>query len=333
MQKSITSINKLNNYKRFYVRFAFFVDIFNTSGEVFIRGIIRLSNKFNFSSFVSGATIVAFGNVSPEFIFALTSAYNHYFDVSLGSLIGSAVANILLCIGITSLISGIHFDKKNKSLSINMLYHMLFFTTSIFLIIFLKGRIGIAFSIYLILSGILFLFLNLRMKNKDTDEKMQTEQNANLMLSIFLVILGLCGLSLFSSLLLNYLVSFSEAFGIEKKIISSTLISLGNSSPEIVTTILYSLRRRSRMIFGNVIGSSLLILSLILGTSALIYNLIFKTSMQVIPSILQIDLPFLLFASLLFFTLFKIKNQFGAIIGLIFIFLYLLYILLQVNII
>jgi cation:H+ antiporter len=312
-------------------------------GELFVRGIIRITSGFNLSAFVIGATIVAFGTVAPDFFFAVVSSYKGHYDVSMGSLTGSVIANILLCIGIASLISGVNFNNKDEHLKFNMRYHLAFIIIFSVVIFASNGDIGFIFALILLLNGIFFVIFNLRCINSDevtqdlksinSDCIIKEEKSYNLPVAISLVVFGLAGLYLSSHFLLQNLIEISQLFGIPKKVVSSTIISLGNSMPEIVCAILASLKKRSQIIIGNVVGSNILIFSGILGCSALVSNIFLGAPLTVILPFLTLDLPFLFLTSALFFILFIIKKQFGRIIGLIFIFIYLLYILLQINII
>lgn len=302
------------------------------SGEVFIRGIIQISSRLNLSSFAIGATVVALGTASPDFFFSTISSYKGHFDVSVGSLIGSITTNILLCIGIASLISTIKFNNKDSALKFNMRYHIIFFIIFACFATISKGKIGFWFALMLFLNGIVFIILNIKYCTLEEDEP-ESGTSIKLSVAILMSILGIIGLYTSSHFVLQYLIEASEFFSIPKKVISSTIISFGTSIPEITTAILASIKKRSKIIIGNVIGSNILIFSSILGFSGLISNVLKGTEIKLILPFLTLDLPFLFTTLVIFFILFTVKEQFGRIVGLIFIFLYLLYILLQIYIV
>jgi cation:H+ antiporter len=304
------------------------------SGEVFIRGAIGIASRLRISSFAIGASILAVGTASPDFFVSGASVLKGHAEVSLGSVIGSVIVNILVCIGLASIISGVRYDKKDKGLSFGMKYHLLFLIIMTTSLMFSNGEIGWGLSLFLVISAGFFLFCTLTMEAFQLEDEDGAGETAsiNLPLSLGFFGAGIIGLSIFSNYLLDAIINASEFFKIPKKVISSLMIGFGNSIPEIVTAVIASLKKRSRVIIGNVIGSNILILGGVLGASSFLAN-IMGSKIQVSLPILTLDLPFLMLCTVLFFFFFKIKNHLGRILGLIFIFLYLLYILLQINII
>lgn len=302
------------------------------SGEVFVRGIIQISNKIKLSSFALGATILTIGTAVPDLFFSINSACNNHFDLSVSALSGSVIVNILICTGFASLISGIQFDNKDENLKFNMKYHLLFFTIFTICIIYSKGKISSIFAFLLIASSLLFLLFNFQYREPDNKNQI-TLKNYNIYGSSAMIIVGIVGLYFCSSKLLSYLIDLSAKFDIPKIVISGVFISLGNSMPEIITCILASFKKRSRFILGNIVGSNILTFSFVIGCSVFMLKICTQDEVEAILPFLFLDLPFLLFSCFLFYIFFTIKKRFGKIIGLIFIFLYLLYILLKINII
>jgi cation:H+ antiporter len=199
-------------------------------------------------------------------------------------------------------------------------------------LMFSGGTIGWILSIFLLFSAGFFIFCTLTMEAFKMEDDEPSTSALSLPLSLIFFGVGIVGLCVFSNYLLEAIVKASEFFTIPKKVISSLMIGFGNSIPEIITAVIASLKKRSRVIIGNVVGSNILILGGVLGVASLFSN-IMGQKIQIPLPILTLDLPILTLSGVLFFFSFRIKNHLGKILGLIFIFLYLLYILLQINII
>ena len=307
------------------------------SGEVFLRGAVSIASKFKISSFVLGSVVISIGTISPDLFVSSASAMKGYYDISSGALIGSAIANLLVCIGLASLISGIKYEKGDQTMLFGMRFHLLFLLLFVIFLVLSEGHINLYFSIFLISTAVFFIFSTIKCSNAEKHDLPNVKDEPKVIKKLWLALLfffaGLAGLGFFSDVLLVFIIQLSEAYEVPKKVIASVIIGLGNSIPEIVTAIVASLNKRSRIIVGNIVGSNILILGGVLGLASLFSNIVSQKPIQVVLPILTLDIPFLLLCSTLFFVLFKIKTGFGRITGLIFIFLYILYILLQLNII
>jgi cation:H+ antiporter len=301
------------------------------SGEIFLRGALALGRKLKISPFILGSTVVAVGTSSPDLFIASISSLKGFYDISVSALIGSGIVNILIGIGLASIIGGIMYDKTEKVLHFGMCYNTIFTISLIVGLILTKGRIGIVFSVLLFLSAALFLFLNIWVFSEV--EEINISEKENLLISCLLFFGGLISLGFFSDLLLKFVIQVSDLYSVPKKVIASSVVGLGNSLPEIITCIMAALKKRSRVVIGNIVGSNIFILGGLLGTVGLISNLQLHENVIVILPILALDIPFLLISTLAFFIIFKIKSRFGLRTGLLFIFIYLFYTLLQLNII
>lgn len=301
-------------------------------GDVFLRGVLGLSAKLKIPFFLLGATVVAMGTSSPDLFVSVSSVLKNNQDIMFGSLIGSATANIFLCIGLACLIYKIPCEKNDKTTQFSILYNTLFAILFCIFLVYTRGKIGIIFSIFLIFSFIFFIICVLKASNANSTFE-EDEKKTILYIDLILFTSGITGLLFFSDLLVQLIINISVEKEIETKIISASIVSIGNSIPEIITSILAAFKKRTKIILGNVIGSNIFIISGIIGITSLVYNIYTKSTINVSLHILRFDLPIFLFASILLILIFKIKSHFSKITGLIFIFIYLLYTLLQFNII
>lgn len=300
-------------------------------GDVFLRGILGISAKLKIPFFLLGATVVAVGTSSPDLFVGINAILKKNEDIIFGAVIGSAIVNILICTGIASLIFLIPCEKEDKSTTFGIYFHTLFILIFCIVILFTKGTMNLIFSIGLILSFLLFIFCILKSTSKDEVE--EEIKHTNLYLDIAFFVAGLAGLLFFSDLLVTKIIEVSIEKQVNAKIISASIVSFSNSVPEIVTSILAACKKRTRIIVGNIVGSNVFILGGVVGVSSLIYNIINGSAPIISLNIVKFDLIVLLFASTILLLSFKIKSYLGKITGLIFIFIYLVYILLQFNII
>lgn len=303
-------------------------------GDLFLRGALLICERFKISPFILGATVIAFGTSMPDLFIAVTSATRNLYDISVGSIMGSIVVNILFGIGLASIISGIRYEKSDIAIKFGVHFQVFLLLVFLLFLFFLKGRINLLFSLVLIFCVLIFFFINFKLSNEGEEESDKPLYSLkNIWCATAFSLLGLFGLLFFSDLLLKFILKASYEYGFSKKVIASCVVGLGNSIPEITTCVLASIKKRSRIVLGNIVGSNILILGGVLGISSLLSILMTGREVVVNLSILTLDMPFLIFVMTLFFFFYKTKIGFGRITGLIFIFIYLIYSLLQLNII
>jgi cation:H+ antiporter len=303
------------------------------SGDIFLRGTLLFCNKFKIPPFVLGATIISFGTSMPDFFVAATGTFNGHYDISVGSIIGSSIINILAGIGVAALIGGVKYDRQDLITKFGMYYFICLVFLLVSMLIFTQGKIGIGISIFLCASIFVFIFVNIKYSLNTEEERCENISNSSFCIGIVLFICGLLGLFFFSKAVLDLVIKISEQYLVSKKVIATSLIGLANSLPEITTCAVAAYRKRCQIIIGNIIGSNIMIIGGVLGFSSLFTNIFTKNPIEIVLPILMMDFPILLACSSIFFLLYKFKSEFGKITGLIFIFIYLLYTLLQLSII
>lgn len=301
------------------------------SGDVFLRGVIQVSKKFKIPYFVSGIVIVSIGTSLPDLFIAATSTFRSH-EISVGSIVGSGIASILLGIGIASVISKITHDKSNNIANFSIHYSSFTVFLLCAMLIFGRGQIGLVSSIILLLLVVIFLIISsgfFAEGNAEHDDK----QHSKVWVMALMVLLGLFGLIFFSNFLLKFILEVGTHYSITSKIIVLNVVGPGNSLPEIIICVIAAFRKRSDIVIGSVIGSNILTIGGVLGISGIISNLFRNSEISFDLPILLVDIPILALSTSLFLILYKIKKQFSITEGLIFIFLYVAYGILQFNII
>ncbi|MDC0644424.1 calcium/sodium antiporter [Crocinitomicaceae bacterium] len=284
-------------------------------GDFLVKSAASLAKKLNISPFLIGVTVVSFGTSAPELIVSLKAAFNGSSGIAIGNVIGSNVANLALVLGITVLIRPVVIDSKKLQFAwFSMLVaSLMFFGFS------LDGILDRLDGFFLITGLILFLILSIRKRDDSfADEELEKTLKTNLIPVYF--ILGATGLYYGSELLVDNAITIAKSFGISEFIIGVSVVALGTSLPELVTSVIAILKGQSSISVGNLIGSNVFNIFAVLGITSAVNPL------EADSFLIAIDLPIMLGVTLLTGVFLLISKQLGRIEGLLLITIYILYI-------
>ena len=240
--------------------------------EGLIRGSSNLAIKIGITPLVVGLTVVAFGTSAPELVVSLKAGLMGNSSISLGNIIGSNIANIALIIGVASLIRpmAVHANVIRREIPIMI-------GVSVMLLLFLiDGEIGFIDGLVFVSGLIIYLafsvILALKEKNPEVDLEFKEglKSKLGIPLSIILMIVGLGLLVLGANLFVQSAVAIAKIFNVSDAIIGLTIVAIGTSLPELITSIVASLKKESDIAIGNVVGSNVFNILGILGITALI---------------------------------------------------------------
>jgi cation:H+ antiporter len=240
--------------------------------EWLVRGSVTIANKFRISQLVIGLTIVAFGTSTPELSVSVTSAIHGISDVSLGNVVGSNIANIGLILGIAAIIKPLLVAKS----AIKKQVPIMIGVAIILILISIDGIISVEEGIILAIGIVIFTFYSLKSSKKESSDVEKTSGDLNLSKknlvskSIILIAIGLGLLTLGSFITVENAVSIAKSYGVSERIIGLTLIAIGTSLPELVTSIVAALRGHADLSVGNIVGSNIFNILAIIGISAAI---------------------------------------------------------------
>ncbi|ABO34835.1 Na+/Ca+ antiporter, CaCA family [Methanococcus maripaludis C5] len=215
----------------------------------FVLGASRVAKQFNISSFVIGATIVAFGTSLPEIVTSAYAASTGSVDLAVGNALGSCIANIGLVLGLSLIISSVFI--KSRSVLKNGYLYMVY--TIIFTII---GYNGFSFldGVFLLLLLALYVIYTIKSGEMDEDEH---EKSVTFSGAIFYLAIGLSFVILGSSFFVDGAKGLATAFGISEKIIGFTIVAFGTSLPELAVSFAAAKQKLGGIVIGNVIGSNI----------------------------------------------------------------------------
>ena len=252
-----------------------------------IDGASSTASHFKVSKLLIGLTIIAFGTGAPELAVSISSLINGTTDMLLGNVIGSNITNILLLIGIGALIRPIRIKKDTISKELPLLLLISTVLIVLFLDTFLMNAdantISRADGIICLLCFSIFLFYIISMARKNRKAKKEVEKpKFKLSFSILLVLIGLVGVVGGAELVVSSASTIAKAIGISDRIIALTVIALGTSLPELITTIKAAKRGETELLVGNIIGSNIFNICIVLGLPVALFGTVTPESFEII---------------------------------------------------
>ena len=240
----------------------------------FVDGSSALAARLGIPQLVIGLTIVAMGTSAPEAAVSITSALKGNEGITVGNVVGSNIMNILLILGIASVIVPLAVQKSTRMIeipymiAITILFGVLGYTGE--MITRIEGGIlWIAFLIYL---GYL-----LWMAKKGKEENEPDEKQKSLPVQLLTILVGLVCIVLGSDFVVDGATEIAKVIGISERIIGLTIVAFGTSLPELVTSIAAARRGNADIAIGNIVGSNVFNILFVAGTSALISPIVFES--------------------------------------------------------
>lgn len=293
--------------------------------DYLVEGASNIAKKFHIPEIIIGLTVVSIGTSMPELFVSLTSALEGYSDMAIGNVIGSNVCNLLLILGFSSVIKTIKFQENTKKYEIPMC----FLISIIFMILCNIGdgisRIDASILLVLFVTFISYtIYMGLKgQKNEEIKEETKEVVKTSILKNIFYVAGGIVALKFGGDFVVDNAVSIANRFNLSEKLISLTILAVGTSLPELVTSVTAAIKGSSDIAIGNIIGSNIFNMLLIIGASALIKPIIYNVSYN-------LDMVILLFGTvllMLFPKFSKTKDEMQRKNGLSYLGLYAVYLL------
>ena len=245
--------------------------------DMFVDGSSSIARKFNIPPIIIGLTIVAFGTSAPEAAVSITAALSGKNDIAIGNVVGSNIFNLLVVIGISSFLLPIKV-KRNTMLK-EIPFAIL---SSIVLIVlsqdikfqdFPKNYLSRADGLILLSLFIIFMYYLIEMAIVSNDE-MEVEEgdpSSPLSRSIILGFIGIFGVIIGGEVVVDCATTIALNLGMSENLTGLTIVAVGTSLPELVTSISAAKKGESDLAIGNVIGSNLFNVLLVLGISSFIH--------------------------------------------------------------
>lgn len=286
-------------------------------GKLLVDGASAMALKFGMTPGLIGLTVVAFGTSAPELLVSVNAALKGSSDLALGNVIGSNISNISLILGVSAIVYPIAVQPSVLKLD----YLVMVVSSLLFFFVSLNGEIsnlegGVFF---LLLIGVNLYFIS-KMRTDSNDEADTEIVPQPIWKGLSFLVLGIVGLYFGSELLVNNAVTISKTFGVSERIIGVTIVAIGTSLPELVTSIIAAIDRKTDLAIGNILGSNIFNVLCIIGVTSLIQPI------QVSEAFIQKDFFWMLGLTILLLPAMRSKNGLVGWQGVILVILYCLYV-------
>jgi cation:H+ antiporter len=250
--------------------------------DLFVDGSSGIARYFRLPPILIGLTIVAFGTSSPEAAVSIDASLKGFNDISLGNILGSNIFNIAFIIGLVSIISPLKVEKETirKEIPFTLLASLalLVLILDIQLQQFNHNIISRADGIILIMFLLIFIYYLFEMaKNSrlNLKKEVDTEPVDNFILknSIYTMV-GIVGIIIGANLTVKASVIIATQLGLSEVLIGLTIVAVGTSLPELITSLVAVFKKESQIAIGNIVGSNIFNILFVLGTAAVIQPII-----------------------------------------------------------
>ena len=235
-------------------------------GDLLVRSAVSFAEKFGVSSFLIGVTVVSFGTSIPELMVSIQAAMDQAADIAIGNVLGSNIANIALVLGVSVVIRPLSITTNTYKLS-----WWVMLISSLLFILFLLDNVITKMEGLLLIAG-LFCFIIFSIKRNIPNEE-SIISKINIQTGILFFVLGSIGLYFGSELFVESAISIASFFDVPKFVIGITVVALGTSLPELVTSIVALMKGQNNISLGNLIGSNIFNVFAVLGITSLIQEL------------------------------------------------------------
>ena len=285
----------------------------------FVDGASGLARKLGIPQLVIGLTIVAMGTSLPEAAVSISAALRGNAEITIGNIVGSNILNILIILGVTALIATL------KVADSTVRYEIPFMIVATFVLLWLGytgGQVTWLEGVILWVLFLLYLRYLYMMAKKGKKEEREAEQLSTAKI-IGLILAGVVMIVAGSNFAVEGASNLAKALGISQRFIGLTIVALGTSLPELVTSVSAARKHNADIAIGNIVGSNIFNILFIVGTTALITPVTFASGF-VVDTLIAAAVGILLFVCVARTK--ELRNKAGIVMLLAYI-LYFLYLL------
>lgn len=283
--------------------------------DFFVDGASSIASLLKIPTIIVGLTIVAFGTSAPEAAVSITSSLAGNNAMAVSNVIGSNLFNILMVIGLSALLGELLMEKDvlNQDLPFLVAITVLF---AVF--IFIGWNISTIEGIILLIILIGYIIFLIRKSKKSSESNIVEEAKLSLPKSVIFIIIGIAGIIIGGDLVVDSASNIALAFGMSETLVGLTIVAIGTSLPELVTSLTALKKGENQLVIGNVIGSNIFNILFVLGASSAISAIPLDSSML-------IDVLFMVFVTVICFIFGKTQDKFDKREGAILVILFILY--------
>ncbi|MCQ0111176.1 calcium/sodium antiporter [Zhouia amylolytica] len=238
-------------------------------GNWLLKAAVALSLKLEIPKIVIGMTVVSFATSAPELIVSVNAALEGFPDIAMGNVIGSNIANLGLVLGITVMLTTIDVERSfyKTDWPVMMLASIL-----LYLFVFYDDVLSRVEGVILFTALIAFLVYLLKFqKPAVVDDYAEDDEPLELYKVVLFLVLGGVALWGGSESLIRGAVGMAESFGVSKRVIAITVVSIGTSIPELAASVIAVMKREKAISLGNLIGSNVFNILAVLGITSMVH--------------------------------------------------------------
>ena len=293
--------------------------------DLFVDGAASIARKFNIPSMIIGLTIVAMGTSAPEAAVSITSSLSGQNDMSVANVVGSNFFNILVVLGVSALISKLPVQKN----TIKKDTPFLLIVSGLLLVFGINKYISRIEGLILLIVFVYFLYSTVKMAKSATNldsssdneialAESDTTTQTPILKTVILSIIGILGIVIGGDMVVDSATSIATLFGMSANLVGLTIVAIGTSLPEFVTSIVAIKKGETEIAIGNVIGSNIFNILLVLGLATFI-------SPITISTLALIDIIFMLCITILLYLFMKKDYSLLKKHGIILVGIYIVY--------
>ena len=247
-------------------------------GNWLVNGGVAIAQKFRVSNLIIGMTIVAYGTSTPELAASIAAAGEHS-AIILGNIIGSNIANVGMVIGIAAILVPLAVKKSVLRKEIPIMLGV----SVLLVVLSLDGELSQFDGIFLLVGLGIFAIYTFKdaMKQRDNDLETVSSKGNVVLKSIGFICIGIVLLYFGAILTVDNAVILAKEFGLSEKIIGLTVIAIGTSLPELITSIIAIRKGHSEIGIGNIIGSNIYNILMIMGVGAALGGVVIASDVYV----------------------------------------------------
>lgn len=244
----------------------------------FVEGTSGIADRFGIPQLVIGLTIVAMGTSAPEAAVSITAALKGTADITVGNIIGSNILNVLIILGLASVITPIAVSKTTIKYEIPF---MLLITVAFMAFGFIDGKISRLEGVLLWVAFIAYLLYMFWLVKSNQAEAEEIAVEGTMGKMCVFGIVGLALIVLGSDVTVDAATKLAELFGMSQRFIGLTVVALGTSLPELFTSVTAARKGKADIAIGNIVGSNIFNILFVVGTSSLIVPIAFARNFVV----------------------------------------------------
>jgi cation:H+ antiporter len=292
-------------------------------GDFLVNGASKIALRLSISPMVIGLTVVAFGTSAPELLISLKSAINNSPDIAVGNVVGSNICNLALVLGITSLINPI----KIQTNTIWIDWPIAMFSSLLFYLLSMNFLLTRPEGILLVVLLVLYIWFLLRKSRKDKNLlpeidaqiSLKEKNKKHILQEILLLVIGCAGLYFGADWFVEGAKNMASNLGVSERVIGITVVAVGTSLPELATSVMAAIKKKTDLALGNLMGSNIFNVLSIMGITSIVQNI------RISEQILQTDIIWMLAITLLVFPIMLTRKEIERFEGAFLFIVYLIY--------